>query len=165
MSKQPDNLMSEIYRAIYAALESRIHLIGNAIDKDARRVMISENIYGGKYIYDKGDFYDNAGYLVENQPGALVLRVGSNVRHEPYVLGGKVPSWTPIAPLKAWVERKGLSWSDKKTGKQLKVEQMAYMIQAKIKREGISARNVYETVINNRVQWIYQQLDSIEVKL
>ena len=159
MNNQPDQLMREIYQAIYAALESRVYLIGSMIDADARREIIAQN------IYDKGDFYDNAGYLVENQPGALVLRVGSNVRHEPFVLGGKVPSWTPIAPLKAWVERKGLAWTDKKSGKLLTIEQMAYIIRGKIKREGIPARNVYETVIKNREAWIYQQLDSIEVKL
>jgi len=159
MNNQPDQLMRDIYQAIYAALESRVYLIGSMIDADARREIIAQN------IYDKGDFYDNAGYLVENQPGALVLRVGSNVRHEPFVLGGKVPSWTPIAPLKAWVERKGLAWTDKKSGKLLTIEQMAYMIRGKIKREGIPARNVYETVIKNREAWIYEQLDSIEVKL
>lgn len=159
MNNQPDQLMRDIYQAIYAALESRVYLIGSMIDADARREIIAQK------IYDKGDFYDNAGYLVENQPGALVLRVGSNVRHEPFVLGGKVPSWTPIAPLKAWVERKGLAWTDKKSGKLLTIEQMAYMIRGKIKREGIPARNVYETVIKNREAWIYEQLDSIEVKL
>lgn len=159
MNNQPDQLMRDIYQAIFAALESRVYLIGSMIDADARREIIAQK------IYDKGDFYDNAGYLVENQPGSLVLRVGSNVRHEPFVLGGKVPSWTPIAPLKAWVERKGLAWTDKKSGKLLTIEQMAYMIRGKIKREGIPARNVYETVIKNREQWIYEQLDSIEVKL
>ena len=159
MDSRSDELMREIYQAIYAALESRVYLIGSMIDADARREILAQK------IYDKGDFYDNAGYLVENQPGALRLRVGSNVRHEPFVLGGKVPSWTPIAPLKAWVERKGLAWTDKKSGKLLTIEQMAYMIRGKIKREGIPARNVYETVIKNREAWIYEQLDSIEVKL
>lgn len=159
MNNQPDQLMRDIYQAIFAALESRVYLIGSMIDADARREIIAQK------IYDKGDFYDNAGYLVENQPGALVLRVGSNVRHEPFVLGGKVPSWTPIAPLKTWVERKGLAWTDKKSGKLLTIEQTAYMIRGKIKREGIPGRNVYETVIKNREAWIYEQLDSIEVKL
>jgi len=159
MDSRPDELMREIYQAIYEALESRVYLIGSMIDADARREILAQK------IYDKGDFYDNASYLVENQPGSIVLRVGSNVRHEPYVLGGKVPSWTPIAPLKAWVERKGLAWTDKKSGKLLTIEQMAYMIRGKIRREGIEPRNVYETVIKNRQQWIYEQLDSIEVQL
>lgn len=159
MSQNNSELMREIYQAIYAALERRVHIIGNVIDADARREIMAQK------IYDKGDFYDNAGYLVQTTSDGMILRVGSNVKHEPYVLGGKVPSWTPIAPLIAWVQRKGLAWTDKKTGKQLKIEQMAYMIRGKIRREGIAARNVYETVIKNREAWIYQQLDSIEVSL
>ncbi len=155
----PEELMVEIYRAIYAALESRLHLIGSVIDADSRKEILTQQ------IYDKGDFYGNTGYVVETDDSGMTLRVGSNVKHEPYVLGGKVPSWTPIAPLKSWVERKGLSWTDKKSGKLLTVEQIAHMIQAKIKREGIAARNVFAQVIANREQWIYQQLNTIEVSL
>ena len=155
----PDELMREIYLAIYAALESRLHLIGSVIDAESRKEILAQQ------IYDKGDFYGNTGYLVETSPDAMILRVGSNVKHEPFILGGKVPSWTPIAPLKSWVERKGISWTDKKSGKLLTVDQIAHMIQAKIKREGIAARNVFAQVIANREQWIYQQLNSIEVSL
>lgn len=151
--------MREIYRAIYNALESKMHLIGSVIDGEARREILAEK------IYDKGDFYANAGYLVESDNEGLTLRVGSNVAHEPFVLGGKVPSWTPIAPLKAWVERKSLGWVDQKSGKPLSVEQMAYMIRGKIRREGIEARNVYATVLERREEWIYGQLNSIEVAL
>lgn len=154
-----DELMTEIYRAIISALESKMHLIGSVIDADARREILAKD------IIDKGDFYANAGYVVESDASGIILRVGSNVKHEPFVLGGKTPSWTPIAPLKAWVERKGLSWADKKTGKTLKVEQMAYMIRSKIKREGIQGRNVYETVLQNKEAWIYEQLNSIEVRI
>ena len=155
----PDELMREIYLAIYAALESRLHLIGSVIDADSRKEILAQQ------IYDKGDFYGNTGYLVETSPDAMILRVGSNVKHEPFVLGGKVPSWTPIAPLIAWVERKHLSWTDKETGKLLTVAEIAYLIRGKIKREGIAARNVFAEVIANREQWIYQQLNSIEVSL
>ena len=155
----PDELMREIYRAIYAALESRLHLIGSVIDAESRKEILAQQ------IYDKGDFYGNTGYLVETSPDAMILRVGSNVRHEPFVLGGKVPSWTPVAPLIAWVERKHLSWTDKDTGKLLTVAEIAYLIRGKIKREGIAARNVFAQVIANREQWIYQQLNDIEVSL
>ena len=155
----PDELMREIYLAIYAALESRLHLIGSVIDAESRKEILAQQ------IYDKGDFYGNTGYLVETSPDAMILRVGSNVKHEPFVLGGKVPSWTPIAPLIAWVERKHLSWTDKETGKALTVAEIAYLIRGKIKREGIAARNVFAEVIANREQWIYQQLNSIEVSL
>jgi hypothetical protein len=154
-----EQTMLEIFRAIYAALESRLHLIGSVIDADARREILAQN------IYDKGDFYANAGYLVRSTDTGMLLNVGSDVEHDPYVLGGKVPSWTPIAPLIAWVERKGLSWADKTTGKQLTVLQMAYMIRSKILREGIAPRNVYATIITNREQWIYQQINSIEVSI
>jgi hypothetical protein len=155
----PDELMVEIYRAIYTALESRLHLIGSVIDADSRKEILAQN------IYDKGDFYRNTGYLVETQSSGMTLRVGSNVKHEPFVLGGKVPSWTPIVPLIAWVERKHLAWTDKETGKQLTIAEIAYLIRGKIKREGITARNVFAEVITNREQWIYEQLNSIEVRL
>ena len=155
----PDELMREIYMAIYAALESRLHLIGSVIDAESRKEILAQQ------IYDKGDFYGNTGYLVETTDSAMILRVGSNVKHEPFVLGGKVPSWIPIAPLIAWVERKHLSWTDKETGKLLTVAEIAYLIRGKIKRQGIAARNVFAEVIANREQWIYQQLSSIEVSL
>ena len=155
----PEELMIEIYRAIYAALESRMHLIGSVIDAESRKEILAQQ------IYDKGDFYGNTGYLLQTTDTAMILRVGSNVRHEPFVLGGKVPSWTPIAPLIAWVERKNLSWTDQETGKVLTVAEIAYLIRGKIKREGIAARNVFASVISNREQWIYQQLNDIEVSL
>jgi hypothetical protein len=155
----PEELMIEIYRAIYSALESRLHLIGSVIDADSRREILAQQ------IYDKGDFYGNTGYLLQTTDTAMILRVGSNVKHEHFVLGGKVPSWTPIAPLIAWVERRHLSWTDKETGKALTVAEIAYLIRGKIKREGIAARNVFAQVIANREQWIYQQLNDIEVSL
>ena len=157
--ESPDELMVVIYRAIYTALESRLHLIGSVIDADSRKEILAQQ------IYDRGDFYGNTGYLVETQPSGMTLRVGSNVKHEPFVLGGKVPSWTPIAPLIAWVERKHLAWTDKETGKQLTIAEIAYLIRSKIKREGIATRNVFAEVITNREQWIYQQFNSIEVRL
>lgn len=161
---QEEMVLEEIYRAIINAIEAKLYKIGSVIDADAGREMMRPNRYGGKYIYDKGDFYNNAGYLVNMERDGMTLRVGSNVAHEPYVLGGKVPSWTPIAPLKAWVERKGLAWVDK-GGKPLTTMQMAFMIQAKIKAIGIEARNVYATVIQNREEWIEKELNSIEVRL
>jgi len=121
------------------------------------------------------------GSLVNPQSGAIyssvagaLLNSGDNpqsfaskVFREPDLptLPGKVPSWTPIAPLIAWVERKHLSWTDRETGKALTVAEIAYLIKGKIKREGIAARNVFASVISNREQWIYQQLNDIEVSL
>lgn len=151
------DITPEIYSAILAALESRLHLIGSVIEADARRETHA------RQIYDKGDFYQALSYLVSTDSLGLLLRVGSRVPHEPYVLGGKVPSWTPIAPLIAWVQRKNLAWVDRESGAPLSVSQMAHMIQAAISQRGIPARNVFQTVIDNRAKWIYDQLNSIEV--
>lgn len=153
-----DEMMTAIYRAIYTALESRLHLIGSTIDGDARREILAQN------IYDKVTSMAIPA-IWWKLPDSMILHVGSNVKHEPFVLGGKVPSWTPIAPLIAWVERKHLSWTDKKTGLELTIEEIAYLIRGKIKREGIAARNIFAEVLANREQWIYQQLNSIEVRL
>jgi hypothetical protein len=154
-----DELMVAIYKAILEALESRLHLIGSVLDGDARRLTLERG------IYDKGDFYNNLGYLVTVENDGVTLNVGSNVKHEPFVLGGKVPSWTPLAPIKAWVERKHLSWQDKKTGLELTVEQIAYLIRGKIKREGIPERNVIAEVIEKRESWIIKQLVDFRVVL
>lgn len=75
-----DEIMVEVYRAIYAALESRLHLIGSVIDAESRKEILAQQ------IYDKGDFYGNTDYLVETSPDAMILRVGSNVKHEPFAI-------------------------------------------------------------------------------
>ncbi len=76
----PNELMIEIYRAIYSALESRLHLIGSTIDADSRKEILAQQ------IYDKGDFYGNTGYLLQTTDTAMILRVGSNVKHEPFAI-------------------------------------------------------------------------------
>ncbi len=149
-----EKISKEVLRAILKALEQKFNLIGSIVEGEAREKILQDD------IKDKGDFYQNAGYEVVIGNDAITLYVGSNVPHEQYVLGGKVPSWTPIAPLKGWVERKKLAWVDKK-GKPLSITQMAYMIQAKIKREGIEERNVFAEVLKKKESWIYQQLDEI----
>lgn len=153
------DLTAEIYRAILTALDGRLNLIGSVIEGDARRETIRQE------IYDRGDFLANLGYQVRPEADGLTLVAGSNVRHEPYVLGGKVPSWTPLAPLIGWVERKNLHWVDRKSGEPLTVEQIARRIQFAIHARGIAPRNVFATVIDNREAWIYQQLNDIEVRL
>jgi hypothetical protein len=75
-----DEIMVEVYRAIYSALESRLHLIGSVIDADSRKEILTQQ------IYDKGDFYGNTGYVVETDDSGMTLRVGSNVRHEPFAI-------------------------------------------------------------------------------
>lgn len=149
----------EIYHAIMAALDSRFHLIGSVIEGEARREAMRLE------IRDRGDFIQAMGYLVQRQSDGIGLIVGSNVPHEPYVLGGKVPSWTPFEPIKGWVERKGLAWTDEKSGRAYTVAQMAWMIIHAIRKRGIPARNVFKTVIENRQKWIFEQLDNLELAL
>ncbi len=154
-----NNTMKEIYRAIYAAMTERAHMIGNVIVAKAKKKILDDG------PYDKGDFYRGVEYRVTRKGNSIGLAVGSNVAHEPFVLGGKVPSWTPLEPLKAWVERKKLDWVDKKTKKELTIDEMARIIQFKIKARGIEERNVFAEVIENEKEWIFDQLDSIEVVL
>ena len=75
-----DEIMVEVYRAIYSALESRLHLIGSVIDAESRKEILAQQ------IYDKGDFYGNTGYLFQTTDTDMILRVGSNVRHEPFAI-------------------------------------------------------------------------------
>jgi len=151
-----DNEYKQVVAAIMKSLNAKMHRIGGTIDADTRRMIIQEK------IYDRGDFLHATGYEVVSAGNHITLKFGSNVSHAPFVLGGKVPSWTPVAPIKAWVERKNLSWVDKKTGNPLTVDAMAWMIVTKIRREGIKARNVFEEVFRKREAWIYQTLESLE---
>ncbi|MDD2323751.1 MAG: hypothetical protein PHT77_11680 [Bacteroidales bacterium] len=64
-----DEIMVEVYRAIYSALESRLHLIGSVIDAESRKEILAQQ------IYDKGDFYGNTGYLLQTTDTAMILRV------------------------------------------------------------------------------------------
>lgn len=153
-----DSEFRDIYRAIFRALEAKFHHIGSIIDAEARKLVIERR------IEDKGDFRRNLGYAVVKTETSLDLKEGSNVSHAPYVLGGKVPSWTPLEPLKSWVERKGFSWVDKITGKVMTIEQMAIMIRAKIRREGIKGRNIFAEIMKNKKQWIFNELDRIVVR-
>ena len=40
----PEELMIEIYCAIYTALESRLHLIGSVIDADSRKEILAQHL-------------------------------------------------------------------------------------------------------------------------
>jgi hypothetical protein len=144
------------WQKIIHEIEKALHEIGNELVKDSKREIINKD------IRDKGDFYRNTDYIVSRSGLSFRMQIGSNVAHEPWVLGGKQPSWTPVAPIKAWVERKGLAWADKKTGQPLTVEQMAFAIVGKIKREGIEARNVFQDVISDRKGYIKRRLKSIK---
>lgn len=77
------SIQTEILRAIYSAIESKLHLIGSVIEGKTRRLILEKN------IKDKGDFYQNTSYAVKFNSSSIDLIVGSNVPHEQYVLGVK----------------------------------------------------------------------------
>jgi len=147
--------MQDVWSMIRTEIEKALHAIGSTLVKDAKQIILDKN------IKDRGDFYRNTAYVVSGSiESRMKLQFGSNVSHEPYVLGGKEPSWTPLAPIVGWVERKGLSWTSKQ-GNVLTVEQMAWMIIRKIKREGIAARNIFADILKDRESFIIGRLKMI----
>ena len=44
MPDSPDEVMIQIYQAIYTALEGKLHLIGSIISRDAKRETLAQNI-------------------------------------------------------------------------------------------------------------------------
>ena len=140
---------------IEALIEQRLMDLGVVLSKAGYLLANNYNIRA------TGDFMDKIGYAVNKEGNVWGLNIGSNVKYEPYILGGKQPSWTPLEPLKAWVEQKGLSWADKKTGKELSITQMAYMVRNKIKREGVKERNIVQEVYQTHEAFIYQKIEEI----
>jgi hypothetical protein len=148
----------EFWQKIHNEIVKALNEIGSTIIGKSKQMILDREIYA------RGDFYRNSEYVQKgNLRAGYSVQFGSNVKHEPYVLGGKEPSWTPLEPLKAWVERKGLNWTDKKTGTALTTEQMARLIRGKIKREGIPARNVFAEILNDNVGYVRERLARIAI--
>lgn len=139
-----------VYQEIVSKYMRKMEMLGERLEGK-----IAEKIahYEPTPIYDTGEFYRKLTHSVKHECDTITLRLWSNAPHSKYVLGGKVPSWTPIAPLKTWVERKGLSWLDSR-GKEMTTEQMAFLIQRKIRRYGIKERNVLAEVFKENEGWI-----------
>jgi len=145
-----DTLWDEVKNDVIRRLE----IITETLEgKIAQRI----SNYSPNPIYHTGEFLNKLTHSVTDENGDFVVRIWSDAPHSNYVLGGKVPSWTPIKPLIAWVEKKRFSWVDK-SGKKLTVKQIAYMIRNKIKREGIRERNVFQEVLEAELAWIESQL-------
>lgn len=148
--------MQDIWALIYHGIERALHEIGSELVKAGKRIILDKN------ILDKRDFYLNTDYNVSgNLNTKMRLQVGSNVAHEQYVLGGKQPSWTPLAPILGWVQRRALSWTDRITGREMSITQIAWMVIRKIKREGIKARNVFADILKDRKSFIIGRLKAI----
>ena len=145
----------DTWKRIYDEIIKALYEIGYTITGDAKRMCFE------KKIYAFGDFERNIKPVVSgNLSAGMRLQVGSNVAHEPYVLGGKQPSWTPFVPILAWVEKKGLEWVDKRK-KVMTAEQIAWTIIHFIKREGIPARNIFAEILTDRKSYVMNRLQRI----
>lgn len=119
-------------------------------------------------IYDKGNFLNKLTHGVTHTQKTVSLRIWSSAKHAKFVLGGKVPSGVPKAPIKEWVVRKiskspsfARKFSDPKTGKRLPVDSIVFLIMRKIRREGIKERNVFQNVVKEYLNYIERELKSI----
>lgn len=144
--------MEELTRRIMGGYRRKLDYMGNVLMGQ----VIKEA--SGRKIRAKGDFINNMSYEVVETPTALILRVGSKVDHAKYVLGGKVPSWTPLEPLLKWIKVRRIVWWDK--NRKMEDKEIAWLISLKHKREGIAARNVVQDVIDKRESWIRKELES-----
>lgn len=119
-------------------------------------------------IYDKGNFLNKLTHGVTSNKSSVTLRIWSSAKHAKFVLGGKVPSAVPKAPIKAWVKRKlskspsfARKFSDPKTGKTLPVDSIVFLIMRKIRREGIKERNVFQSVVKEYLNYIERELKNL----
>jgi len=135
--------------------------------------------YKPRPIYDTGEFLNKLTHSVERRGDMIVCKIWSEAKDpdgKPYahfVLGGKVPSWTPIKPLLAWVKRKKLGWDkEEKSGKgkkgnaaDLEKRQLgiAYAIRAKIHKQGIKERNVFMEVTREEWEWLQEKIMNYEL--
>jgi hypothetical protein len=119
-----------------ADVMQRLEIIAETLEgKIAQRV----SNYKPFTIYHTGELLNKLTHSVTNDESSFLVRILSDAPHSRYVLGGKVPSWTPIKPLISWVEKKKLSWVDK-SDKKFRAIQMAYMIRIKYHREAHSKK-------------------------
>ena len=92
------NEFEQLAREIVGGYRRKLDYMGDLL----KGQMIKEA--SSRKIRAKGDFIKNMSYEVVETPTALILRLGSKVEHAKYVLGGKVPSWTPLEPLMEWIK-------------------------------------------------------------
>jgi hypothetical protein len=146
------NEFEQLAREIVGGYRRKLDYMGDLL----KGQMIKEA--SSRKIRAKGDFINNMSYEVVETPTALILRLGSKVEHAKYVLGGKVPSWTPLEPLMEWIKVRKIVWWDK--NRKMEDKEIAWLISRKHKREGIEPRNIVQDVIDKREGWIRKELES-----
>jgi len=146
------NEFEQLAREIVGGYRRKLDYMGDLL----KGQMIKEA--SSRKIRAKGDFINNMSYEVVETPTALILRLGSKADHAKYVLGGKVPSWTPLEPLMEWIKVRKIVWWDK--NRKMEDKEIAWLISRKHKREGIEPRNIVQDVIDKREGWIRKELAS-----
>ena len=89
--------------------------------------------YYGQFV-DKGV----SGKIIKQQ---YVNWKGENTNSPGKGFTNKMP---PPAPLEKWIKKKGLKGRDKKTGRYISHKSLAFLIGAKIKREGIKSISFFQ---------------------
>ena len=156
--------INELWEEVKADVMQRLEIIAETIEgKIAHKI----SNYKPYPIYDTGEFLNKLTHGVTEEDDEIVVRIWSDAKspsgekYAKFILGGRVPSDTPLKPLVAWVERKKLNWTDK-SGKKMTAMQMAYLIRNKIRRVGVKERNVFQEVLNEEISWIESQLNKIQ---
>ncbi len=147
------NEFDELARRIVGGYRKKLDSVGNHL----KGQLVKEA--SKRKIRAKGDFINNMSHEVSETKTGLVLRLGSRVDHAKYVLGGKVPSWTPIAPLLEWIEDRKIVWWD--GNRKMKDKEIAFLIARKHSRQGIEERNIVRDVVDRREGWIRRQVASM----
>lgn len=85
-----------------------------------------------------GDFIRSVQSAVVKSGNKIVGLIGSTVLHSRYIELGRGPGPVPLAPIIAWVRRKGLA-----AGTNTSAESIAFLIARKLRRVGFKARPVF----------------------
>ena len=156
--------LNDLWNEVKEKIMHRLEIIAETLEgKIAHKI----SNYKPYPIYDTGEFLNKLTHGVTEEDNEIVVRIWSDAKspkgekYAKFILGGRVPSDTPLKPLVAWVERKKLNWTDK-SGKKMTAMQMAYLIRNKIRRVGVKERNVFQEVLNDEISWIESQLNKIQ---
>jgi hypothetical protein len=128
---QKDFAVGDLSDAVDEAVEETLRRFGLILERrikeelDAKDITVSGQAGTG----GRGGIKGSVSHAIDQERGAVVLKVGPTVDYAIYVLEGTRPHWAPIAPLKTWTRKKlGVSSEE--------LDEVAYKVQAKIAREG-----------------------------
>lgn len=114
-------------RKVLAAIEQELSSIGLDLERTAVDYLNSRG------INVDGTIRDSVKSLVSRVIKGLRLEFGANAKHAIYVHEGTKPHWPPHDPIRQWVHKKLNPPADQ-------IDEIAYMVQRKIAREGTKAQ-------------------------